>query len=114
MTNYSDMINSVVIHDAVRRQWLHFGAPEQIISAHRMEEVIPALKTIEEQVYRHGLYAAGFIAYEAATAFDSALAVRRTVYFRSFGSASTANLSRLVSLQRPRRSRIYLAHGPPP
>jgi para-aminobenzoate synthetase/4-amino-4-deoxychorismate lyase len=81
MTNYSDMINSVVIHDAVRRQWLHFGAPQQIISAHRMEEVMPALKTIEEQVYRHGLYAAGFIAYEAAAAFDSALAVKEDGLF---------------------------------
>ena len=81
MTNYSDMINSVVIHDAVRRQWLHFGAPQQIISAHRMEKVMPALKTIEEQVYRHGLYAAGFIAYEAAAAFDSALAVKEDGLF---------------------------------
>ena len=81
MTNYSDMINSVVIHDAVRRQWLHFGAPQQIISAHRMEKVMPALKTIEEQVYRRGLYAAGFIAYEAAAAFDSALAVKEDGLF---------------------------------
>lgn len=98
MTNYSDMINSVVIHDAVRRQWLHFGAPQQIISAHRMEKVMPALKTIEEQVYRHGLYAAGFIAYEAATAFDSALAVKEDglfplLWFSIYGKPEQISLS---------------------
>ena len=70
------MINCVVIHDATRRQWLHFQNPRQIISVHRMEDVIPALSAIEEHVARDGLCAAGFIAYEAAPAFDSALAVK--------------------------------------
>jgi len=76
MKNRVDMINSVVIHDARRRQWLHFCDPKEIISAHRIEEVIPALNTIEKHVANDGLYAAGFIAYEAAPAFDSALAVK--------------------------------------
>jgi para-aminobenzoate synthetase/4-amino-4-deoxychorismate lyase len=70
------MINSAVIHDATRRQWLHFQNPRQIISAHRIEEVIPALSAIEEHVARDDLSAVGFIAYEAAPAFDSALAVK--------------------------------------
>ena len=76
MIHSANMINSVIIHDATQRQWLHFQNPKRIISAHRIEEVIPALKAIEEQVRQHGLYAAGFIAYEAAPAFDSALAVK--------------------------------------
>jgi para-aminobenzoate synthetase/4-amino-4-deoxychorismate lyase len=76
MKNYADMINCVVIHDATRRQWLHFQDPRQIISAHRMEEVIPALNAIEEHVARNDLCAAGFIAYEVAPAFDSALVVK--------------------------------------
>jgi para-aminobenzoate synthetase/4-amino-4-deoxychorismate lyase len=71
-----DMINSVVIHDAKRRQWLHFQHPQQIISTHRIEEVIPALNAIEERISQDSLYAVGFIAYEAAPAFDSALAVK--------------------------------------
>jgi len=75
MTNRADTINSVCLHDATQRQWLHFQNPKQIISTHRMEEVVPALNVIEELVSRSGLYAAGFIAYEAASAFDSALAV---------------------------------------
>jgi len=76
MKNRADMINSVIIHDATQRQWLHFQNPKRIISAHRVEEVMPALNAVEEQVCQHGLYAAGFIAYEAAPAFDSALAVK--------------------------------------
>jgi len=75
MTNRADMINNVVIHDTTQGQWLHFCNPKRVISAHRVEEVLPALEAIEEQVRRHGLSAAGFIAYEAAPAFDSALAV---------------------------------------
>jgi para-aminobenzoate synthetase/4-amino-4-deoxychorismate lyase len=76
MKQVATMIDTVVIHDATQRQWLHFQNPKQIISAHRIEEVIPALSAIEEHVARDGLYAAGFIAYEAAPAFDSALAVK--------------------------------------
>ncbi len=75
MTNRADTINSVCLHDATQQQWLHFQNPKQIISAHRIEEVVPALNVIEELVSRSGLYAAGFIAYEAAPAFDAALAV---------------------------------------
>ncbi len=77
MINTDNMINSVVIHDADQQCWLHFRSPRQIISAHRIEEVIPAINLIEETVNKHGLYAAGFIAYEAAPAFDPALVVNR-------------------------------------
>ncbi|MBW2567850.1 MAG: aminodeoxychorismate synthase component I [Deltaproteobacteria bacterium] len=70
-------MNSVVIHDANQQCWLHFRSPRQIISTHRIEEVIPAINLIEETVNKDGLYAAGFIAYEAAPAFDPALAVNR-------------------------------------
>lgn len=102
MMNCTDMINSVVIHDAVQRQWLHFGAPQQIISAHQMKEVMPALKTIEEQVYQRGLYAAGFIAYEAAPAFDSALAVQKDglfplLWFGIYGKPEQINLPTTTS-----------------
>ena len=97
MTDRADMINSVVIHDAAQRQWLHFQHPKRIISAHRIEEVLPALKTIEEQVYLRGLYAAGFIAYEAAPAFDSALAVQKDglfplLWFGIYGKPEQINL----------------------
>jgi para-aminobenzoate synthetase/4-amino-4-deoxychorismate lyase len=97
MKNRADMINSVVIHDAERRQWLHFREPKRIISAHRIEEVIPALNAIETHIAKDGLYAAGFIAYEAAPAFDSALAVREgnafpLVWFGLYGEPEEVRL----------------------
>jgi len=91
------MINSVVIHDATRGQWLHFRDPRRIISAYSIEEVMPALKVVEEMASKQGLYAAGFIAYEAAPAFDSALAVKEDgsfplVWFGIYGKPEQLSL----------------------
>ena len=55
---------------------LCFTKPIEIIAAHTADEVRPALRAVE-QAARAGLYAAGYVSYEAATAFDPALAVRR-------------------------------------
>jgi para-aminobenzoate synthetase / 4-amino-4-deoxychorismate lyase len=51
-----------------------FGAPCQTIVASRIEEVVDAIRNVECAV-RHGMYAVGYIAYEAAPAFDPALRV---------------------------------------
>ena len=50
-------------------KWLHFQCPEKVLRAERVEEVLPMLREAEES----GLFAAGFISYEAAPAFDYAL-----------------------------------------
>jgi para-aminobenzoate synthetase/4-amino-4-deoxychorismate lyase len=50
-------------------KWLYFGSPEKVLVAKRVDEVLPMLREAEES----GLYAAGFISYEAAPAFDSVL-----------------------------------------
>jgi para-aminobenzoate synthetase/4-amino-4-deoxychorismate lyase len=81
MIDVARMINNIVIHDASQGRWLHFHDPKHIISAHRVQEIIPALNVIEDMVQRHSLYAAGFLAYEAAPAFDSALAVKQDSSF---------------------------------
>src|SRR5687768_1566817 len=52
-----------------------FADPARVIVATRLEDVRPALREAERAA-RAGLYAAGFVAYEAAPAFDAALAVR--------------------------------------
>jgi para-aminobenzoate synthetase/4-amino-4-deoxychorismate lyase len=49
-----------------------FTQPERVIVAHDVSEVAAALRAVEEGT-RQGLYAAGYIAYEAAPAFDDAL-----------------------------------------
>jgi para-aminobenzoate synthetase/4-amino-4-deoxychorismate lyase len=52
-------------------KWLHFQCPEKVLRTQRVDEVLPLL----EEAERSGLHAAGFISYEAAPAFDSALKV---------------------------------------
>ena len=66
--------NTAVLFDASSRKWLQFNDPIAIYSAHDHESVLPVLETVEQQVRKNN-YAVGFIAYEAAPAFDPALAV---------------------------------------
>jgi len=65
------MTNQVIVRSGSK--WLHFKQPLYIIETHRLDEVIPKLQNIEETASRFDLYAVGFISYEAAPAFDSAL-----------------------------------------
>ncbi|MBX3180918.1 MAG: aminodeoxychorismate synthase component I [Candidatus Hydrogenedentes bacterium] len=46
--------------------------PRETIAARRVEDVVPALRAVEDRV-NLGLHAAGYVAYEAAPAFDAAL-----------------------------------------
>ena len=71
----------VILHDAARAKWLRFEEPYRIISACSTEEVLPALNTVEALVRAHGWHAAGFLSYEAGSAFDAAL---RTHKLRDF------------------------------
>ncbi len=51
-------------------EWLYFQNPERVLRTERVEDVLPMLREAEDS----GLFAAGFVSYEAAPAFDSALA----------------------------------------
>lgn len=70
--------NEVILH-VPGRGWKHFRKPIQVIVAWRTAEVEGALAQVEEQVARHGRWAAGFLSYEAAPAMDSAFAIRSPV-----------------------------------
>jgi para-aminobenzoate synthetase/4-amino-4-deoxychorismate lyase len=70
-------LHEIVLHDAQDSRWLHFRNPECICSTSALDEVLPLLATIERRVEEKGLWAAGFLAYEAAPAFDAALPVRQ-------------------------------------
>ena len=54
---------------------VRFERPEEVVVARSVEEVRPALRRVERAA-AGGMYAAGFVAYEAAPAFDSSLVVR--------------------------------------
>jgi len=54
-------------------EWLYFSSPYQIIKAETLAEVVAALRNVEDLVTANDWYAAGFLSYEAASAFDLAL-----------------------------------------
>jgi len=56
-------------------RWLHYSHPFKVVQTERIQEVREALREVESLVNADGWHAAGFIAYEAAPAFDSALHV---------------------------------------
>lgn len=56
-------------------QPLTFQNPINIITAYTIDEVLPSFKQIQEAV-DNGYYAAGYVSYEAAPAFDSAYRVK--------------------------------------
>jgi para-aminobenzoate synthetase/4-amino-4-deoxychorismate lyase len=66
----------VLLREASSGEWLHFSQPHRIFCAARLDEVLPALREIERLVQENHWHAAGFLSYEAAPAFDPALAVR--------------------------------------
>jgi len=65
--------DNVLIFDAVSRHWLLFENPRQVLITHNLKDVLPLLQQIESEVNTAQLYAAGFLSYEAASAFDAAL-----------------------------------------
>lgn len=70
-----DTHHQVLLHDAERQQWLSFERPIETVTAVQPAEVRPALQKIEALVENKGLFAAGFLSYEAAAAFDTACSV---------------------------------------
>ena len=68
--------NALYVHDAGitgRARWLAFSDPVEICVAHATAAVGAALRRVEEAL-RDGWYVAGFLSYEAACFFDTALA----------------------------------------
>lgn len=66
----------VILRDGEHGGWLRFEAPRRLLIARELDEVLPRLRELAAAVEGEGLHAAGFISYEAAPAFDSALSVR--------------------------------------
>jgi para-aminobenzoate synthetase/4-amino-4-deoxychorismate lyase len=80
------MIEHALIRDNER--WLRFSDPVEVVEVHALSDVVPALASVEEAVNSRSLWAAGFLAYDAAPAFDPALSVRppsRTLPLMLFG-----------------------------
>ena len=74
-SNWSDSRTSPVFLQCGHEGWRRFSGPVRTIRAESAAEVLPALGEIESATQK-GLYAAGFLTYEAASAFDGALVTR--------------------------------------
>lgn len=72
--------NSAILYDAQHQQWLTFQQPCQILTAYTTADILPLLETVQRQVDR-GLYAAGFLSYEASPAFDASFRVHPNCKF---------------------------------
>jgi len=69
------MTPEILLHDAARQQWLHFQSPLEVFSTNTPAKVQAILDAVEARVEEENLYAAGFLTYEAAAAFDPACQV---------------------------------------
>jgi para-aminobenzoate synthetase / 4-amino-4-deoxychorismate lyase len=74
-------MNRVVIRDPEKGHWLQFLHPRAVLTAANPSDVLPLLTEGERLVRRDGLYAAGWIGYEASPAFDPALRTRTATAF---------------------------------
>ncbi len=65
------------MRDHQQSRWLRFVEPLDVLVANDLADVQPMLARAEARVNADGLYAAGYVAYEAAAGFDPALETRR-------------------------------------
>ena len=63
-------MGEIVLRDG--DSWIHFAKPHRIIVASRLQDILPSLREIEDEVNLNGWHAAGFLSYESAPAFDPA------------------------------------------
>ncbi|CAK0761921.1 para-aminobenzoate synthetase / 4-amino-4-deoxychorismate lyase [Gammaproteobacteria bacterium] len=69
-------MNEAFVQQSTTGRWLRFDSPQQIMETHLPEDILPMLREIECLVEKNNWYAVGFVSYEAASGFDSALRVR--------------------------------------
>lgn len=106
-TRYPDSPRIVLRH-AERGVWLEFCQPVEILQAYRESDVLPVLNYVQKSVEEKGLWAVGFLSYEAAPAFDSALQVRELNDFPLawFGLFSNPAIITLPEIRQQERSLI--------
>ena len=60
----------IILYHATEKQWYQFHSVIESITAMNTDQVLPALAEIENRVEKENLFAAGYLTYEAAPAFD--------------------------------------------
>ena len=106
MNNYS-VQNALIKNEVLLKEngeWLYFANPHQVVFAQKLEDVILALREIERLVKVNNWHAAGFISYEAASAFDPSFRTLPEVGFpiRWFGLYPSPGVITLPQPENPR------------
>ncbi|HNP36470.1 MAG TPA: aminodeoxychorismate synthase component I [Woeseiaceae bacterium] len=70
------MLTRILLREGPSSQWLLFESPRDVLLAGNVTAVKETLAEIERRVTEDKLFAAGYIAYEAAPGFDEALKTR--------------------------------------
>ena len=73
--------NAVVLYESRRKEWLYFRNPQDVYTVSQLSSVLDTLNEVEHRVQKEQLYAAGFISYEAAPAFDPVLTAQSATGF---------------------------------
>ena len=74
MSDFHVKVNEILLREG--NDWLYFTDPQRFILVDSLDDILPALHEVEWQTQVNGWYAAGFLSYEAASAFDPALQTR--------------------------------------
>lgn len=70
---------TALVQDGGAGDWLAFGPPARVLAARRIDAVRDVVREAQRCVETEALWAVGFLAYEAAPAFDRALHVREAM-----------------------------------
>ncbi len=71
--NEQQVLSRVILRDPDQSCWFEYIDPVDVIYTDQVEEVIPLLTKLERLVADREYFAAGFLSYEAASAFDAQL-----------------------------------------
>jgi len=101
--------NDIVLKDG--EQWLYFTQPKQVITTNELDSILPSMREIERLIHVNEWYAAGFLSYEAAPAFDESLKISSRFEFPLlwFGLYPAP---RLIDLPEPASPKPALSWSP--
>ena len=71
--NEQQILSRVILKDPEQSCWFEYTDPVDVIHTTQVDDVVPLLTKIERLVAQDGYFAAGFLSYEAASAFDTQL-----------------------------------------
>ncbi len=97
------MFDRAIVRNAKKGNWAVYENCQDVLVASEHGSVLSVLKTVEERASSEGLYAVGYVAYEASHAFDCKFPQRHIdmplVCFALF--ANETHISSLTDLYSP-------------